>query len=78
VPEVLRIRGYRFFFFSREGFEPRPIHVERAEKYAKYWLDPATLAESRAFRSHESSELRRRVEAHRKEFTDAWDEHFGQ
>jgi hypothetical protein len=35
MPEVLRIRGYRFFFFSREGHEPRHIHVEQAERYAK-------------------------------------------
>ena len=40
MPEVLRVRGFRFFFFSREGFEPRHIHVERAGKYAKYWLEP--------------------------------------
>ena len=76
MPEVLRIRGFRFFFFSREGIEPRHIHVERAEKYAKYWLDPVALAESRSFRSHELTELRRLVEEHREEFIDAWNEHF--
>ncbi len=32
MPEVLRTRGFRFFFFSRGGNEPRHIHVERAEK----------------------------------------------
>ena len=53
MPEVLRIRGFRFFFFSREGSEPRHIHVERAEGYAKFWLEPVELAESRNLRSHE-------------------------
>ena len=76
MPEVLRIRSFRFFFFSREGNEPRHIHVERAEKYAKFWLDPVTLAESKAFRSHELAELRRMVEEHREEFIVAWNEHF--
>ncbi|MBI3415639.1 MAG: DUF4160 domain-containing protein [Verrucomicrobia bacterium] len=76
MPEVLRVRGFRFFFFSREGFEPRHIHVERAEKYAKFWLDPVALAESRSFRSHELTELRRLIEEHREEFIDAWNEHF--
>lgn len=49
MPEVLRKRGFRFFFFSREGHEPRHIHVEYAEKYAKFWLEPIELAESRGF-----------------------------
>jgi len=38
MPEVLRVHGYRFFFFSREGNEPPHIHVEQAERYAKFWL----------------------------------------
>lgn len=45
MPEVLRIHGYRFFFFSREGTEPHHIHVEQAERYAKFWLTPVSLAE---------------------------------
>jgi hypothetical protein len=48
MPEVLRVRGYRFFFFSREGHEPRHIHVEHAERYAKFWLEPIELVEARA------------------------------
>jgi hypothetical protein len=34
MPEVLRVRGFRFFFFSREGHEPRHVHVEQAERSA--------------------------------------------
>ena len=75
MPEVLRTRGFRFFFFSREGNEPRHIHVERAEKYAKFWLAPIELAESRGFRSHELTALRRMIEDYRDEFIVAWDEH---
>ena len=57
MPEVLRVRGYRFFFFNREGHEPRHIHVEQAERYAKFWLDPIELAEARGFRGSELREL---------------------
>lgn len=78
MPEVLRIHGYRFFFFSREGTEPRHIHVEQAERYAKFWLMPISLAESRGFRSAELRELHNLIEQHRESFTVAWDEHFGQ
>lgn len=77
MPQVLRYRGFRFFFFSGEGNEPKHIHVERAEKYAKYWLEPVELAESRAFRSHELTALRNIVEENRERFIMAWNEHFG-
>ncbi len=39
MPEVFREGGYRFFFFSLEGNEPPRIHLESAEKYAKFWLE---------------------------------------
>ena len=78
MPEVLRIQGYRFFFFSREGSEPHHIHVEQAERYAKFWLTPISLAESRGFRSSELCDLHNLVERHRDSFIVKWDEHFGQ
>ena len=78
MPEVLRIRGCRFFFFSREGTEPHPIHVEQAERYAKFWLTPVALADSRGFRGPELRELHYLVEANREAFIVSWDEHFGQ
>lgn len=36
MPTVLRIKGYRFFFFSLEETEPPHIHVEQAERVAKF------------------------------------------
>jgi len=53
MPTVLRVSGFRFFFYSLEGSEPAHIHVEHANKVAKFWLDPVSLAESRGFRSHD-------------------------
>ena len=78
MPEILRIRGFRFFFFSREGQEPRHVHVEQAERYAKFWLEPIELVEPRGFRSSELSELHSIIAEHCEEFIVAWDEHFGQ
>jgi len=77
MPTVLRAAGYRFFFFSREGEEPPHIHVEQAERYAKFWLRPVLLAESYGFRSAELTELRTLVQQHRATFEERWDEHFG-
>jgi hypothetical protein len=58
MPTVLRITGFRFFFYSLEGAEPPHIHVEIGEKIAKFWLEPVSLAESHGFRSHELNRLR--------------------
>ena len=38
-PTVLRIRGYRFYFFSREEARPH-VHVQHATGEAKFWLEP--------------------------------------
>jgi hypothetical protein len=78
MPEVLPVGGYRFFFFSREGTEPHHIHGEQAERYAKFWLSPLTLAESRGFRSSELRTLHNLIEKHRDSFIMAWDERFSQ
>jgi hypothetical protein len=75
MPVVLRVKGYRFFFFSGEGQEPPHIHVEQAERYAKFWLKPVSLARSRGFRSGEISEIQRIVEQHRSLFEEKWHEH---
>ena len=63
MPTVLRVAGYRFFFYSNERGEPAHIHVEQAERTAKYWLDPLELAESHGFRSQELAEIIGRVDA---------------
>jgi uncharacterized protein DUF4160 len=77
MPTVLRQDGFRFFFFRRENEEPPHIHVEHAERYAKFWLRPVSLASSFGFRSHELTGLMRLVEQHRQAFEEAWHEHFG-
>jgi hypothetical protein len=77
VPTILKIRGYRFFFFSREGNEPRHIHIEQGDRYAKFWLVPVQLAKSEGFRSAEISELRKLVEENKDLFEEKWHEHFG-
>jgi hypothetical protein len=78
MPEVLRVAGSRFFFFSREAQEPRHVHVEQAERYAKFWLDPIRVARSRGFRGVELRQLHSLVAQNREKFILAWNEHFGQ
>ncbi|MFN0279734.1 MAG: DUF4160 domain-containing protein [Pyrinomonadaceae bacterium] len=77
MPVALRIKGYRFFFFSLEGNEPPHIHVEQAERFAKFWLKPISLVKSRGFRSGELSEIERIVEDNLDTLLEKWNEHFG-
>lgn len=76
MPTVLKIKGYRFFFFSLEGNEPPHIHVEHGDKVAKYWVDPVNLASSTGFRSHELTKVRAIVIEHRLTFLEKWNAYF--
>lgn len=77
MPTILRILGYRFFFFSREGNEPPHVHVEKGDCAAKFWLDPVRLAESYGFKGSELSRVNMLVNENRIVFLEKWNEFFG-
>jgi Domain of unknown function (DUF4160) len=77
MPTVLRVSGFRFFFYSLEGSEPVHIHVEQGDRVAKFWLNPVQVAESHGFRTHELNRLRALVIEHRLSLLEAWNAHFG-
>jgi hypothetical protein len=76
-PTVLRKRGYRFFFFSRE--EPRMhIHVFSPDGEAKFWLDPQIeLARNHRLSRTALKEIEEIIEEHQNEIKRAWEIHFG-
>lgn len=76
MPVALRVKGYRFFFFSLEGDESPHIHVEQAERFAKFWLNPVSLVKSRGFRSGELTKIQRIVEENLDILLEKWNEHF--
>ena len=76
MPTILRIDGYRFFFFSNEGTEPAHVHVESAECYAKFWLQPVRLQVSGGFRGPELRRIDRLVREHEADLMEAWHEFF--
>ena len=76
MPTILRIKGYRFFFFSLEGNEPPHIHVEQDDRTAKFWLNPINLASSYGFRSYELTEIRAIVVKYSTKFLEKWYEYF--
>lgn len=80
MPTVLRIDGYRFYFYSNEGDprEPLHIHVERGEAEAKLWLNPdVVVAESHGFHARALRDIIALVERQRGIIERAWHDHFG-
>jgi hypothetical protein len=53
MPTVLRVDGFRFFFYSSDRSEPVHVHVEKGKAVAKVWVEPVPLERSRGFSSHE-------------------------
>ena len=56
MPTVLRVQGFRFYFYANEGSEPPHVHVDKGGASAKYWLEPIRLA---ANQGHKPAELKR-------------------
>ena len=75
-PTILRIRGYRFFFFSREELRAH-VHVQHVEGEAKFWLDPEIeVAHSYGLSGTRLSTALRLAQEHQHEIRAAWKAHF--
>ena len=72
MPVVLRIKGYRFWFYEADLAEPPHIHVGKGEKEAKYWVAPIALARSRRFRQQELHEIERILHAYQDDILAVW------
>ena len=77
MPTVLTVGGYRFFFYSNERAEPPHVHVQQAERLAKFWLAGVALASNKGFRQSEISELHRIISAHQQLLLEKWNDYFG-
>ena len=77
MPTLAIIGPYRFFFYANESQEPAHLHVEAAEKKAKFWLKPVALASNKKFRSHELAEIEALVNEHAERFLEDWHVFFG-
>ena len=76
-PTVLRLRGYRFYFFSREESRAH-VHVQHASGEAKFWLDPLVeLAQNYGLTESRINTALRTIKEHEGEIRAAWKKHFG-
>ena len=77
MPTILRERGYRFFFFMADRYEPPHVHVTKDDNAAKLWLDPLEFAYVEGFHRHECNEILRITEEHLDQFLQLWYQTFG-
>lgn len=79
MPVILRLNGFRFFFYSNEG-NPREsahIHVSKSGAEAKFWLEPVVaLARNDGFDSRTLKELFVLVKLHKTTLLEAWNDYF--
>jgi hypothetical protein len=75
-PTVLRVKGFRFYFFSRE--EPRAhVHVQHTDGEAKFWIEPTVkLAVNFSLKTRQVAEVQKLIEEHLNEIRSAWAKHF--
>ena len=76
MPTIIRIGGFRFFFYSNENSEPPHIHVEKGDDVAKFWLDPVELAYSYGFSAKEINQLSKLVVQYQAILLKAWNDYF--
>ena len=75
-PTILRIKGYRFFFFSREE-ERMHIHVLSNDGEAKFWLLPEVeIVKNYRFSNKQIKEIEEIIKENHNEFVNAWRKYF--
>jgi hypothetical protein len=67
---------YRIYFYSHEPKEPPPVHVDRDDQSAKFWLDPVALARNLGFGPVELRRVYRLVAENRNLLLEKWNERF--
>jgi len=77
MPTILRIEGYRFFFFSDEHL-PQHIHIEKGDGYARIEIESNKVTDSYNLTSKELKKLTTLVNQNNEKLKKAWNEYFKQ
>lgn len=72
MPKVFDFKGFRFFFFSGDCFEPIHIHVEKDNSVCKVWLKNCEISENIGFTKKELKFIKEVIETNKKIIKDKW------
>jgi hypothetical protein len=73
MPVVLRIKGYKFWFYEADLDEPPHVHVGKAGRTAKFWLKPVGVARAGRLKSLDLQEINRIIKDNRSFLLRAWE-----
>lgn len=75
MPVVLRVSGYKFFFYQADvANEPPHVHVTKDGNEAKFWLEPVRVAREGRFRKNELRDIERIINDNLEFLLNAWKE----
>ena len=77
MPTILKIYGFKLFFYSREE-ERIHVHIKWEAEEIKIWMDDYTIAyRSNGFKEHMANDAVELVRKYEKEINTKWKKHFG-
>jgi len=76
MPELFRMFGIRFFFFSNEHL-PIHIHIKNADGDAKYEIEPLTLIENNGMKVKDLRLAESIIEENKDLIVEKWKQYFG-
>jgi hypothetical protein len=74
MPVVLRVHGYKFFFYEADvAHEPPHVHVGKDGNEAKFWIDPVRVAREGRFRKSDLHDIERIIKDNLEFLLSAWE-----
>lgn len=73
MPTILRIRGFKLWFYEADLDEPPHVHAGKEDREAKFWLEPVCVARTGRFKPVELREIERIIKEHHEFLLSAWE-----
>ncbi|HKZ83632.1 MAG TPA: DUF4160 domain-containing protein [Anaerolineae bacterium] len=73
MPVVLRVKGYKFWFYEADLGEPPHMHVSKEGREAKFWLQPVKVARAGRFKPVALREIERIIHDNHDFLLNVWE-----
>lgn len=69
---LLKVDGFKFYFWTQENFEPPHFHVSKGGGSAKYFLDPLKEAWVKGMSDEDKARMAELASANASKWLDEW------
>ena len=73
MPVVLRVKGYKFWFYEADLDELPHVHVGKEGRQAKFWLQPVKLERAGRLKPVDLQEIKRIIDDNHDFLLRAWE-----